>query len=507
QNIREKNNEDYLASYHDIDPDNVDIIDDYHSEYPKAFYGRVVEGDNEHYKVLLDYILNHDLNDDTAAEYVKTQMEVDNYFDYMAAQIYFANYEGPGHNCKFWRPKTPGGRYRWLLYDTDVGFCAKISGSGYSQSAYKDNTLAFYNEGDHVGWPIDWRYTIIYYNLLKNKGIRNNFINRFSDYLNTIFTREVVTRKIIDIKTVIEPEIPYHFDRWNGSTWIEKTRRSYTFSRTVSQWNDDVQNMLNFAERRVNYVRDHIQNEFNLRGKANVNFTISQPNTGKIKINTFVIDDFPWEGTYFQGVPVQIIALPNPGYRFAGWTGITPSDSVNTMVSLTDNTSITAVFEEDASSQINIVINEINYNSSNDFNPEDWVELYNPQGNSVDLSGWVFKDEDDTHTFVLPAGTIIVDGGYLVLLKDTAAFTKVFPDVVNYLGEFNFGLSGGGELVRLFDAQGALVDHVTYDDGAPWPLTPDGQGPSLSLISPKLDNTLGENWKPSVEHGTPGEIN
>ncbi|MFC1694333.1 CotH kinase family protein, partial [Candidatus Latescibacterota bacterium] len=507
QNIREKNNEDYLASYHDIDPDNVDIIDDYHSEISGFFYGRVVEGDNEHYMALLNYIMNHDLNDDTAAEYVKTQMKVDNYLDYMAAQIYFANFDGPGHNCKFWRPKKPGGRYRWLLYDTDAGFCANLPGKGYSPSAYMHNTLAFYNEGDREGWPNDWRYTIIFYNLLKNEGIRNSFINRFSDYLNTVFTQEVVTQKIIDIKTAIEPEIPYHFDRWNGSTWTVITTQVNTFSRTVSQWNDDVQIMLNFAERRVNYVRDHIQNEFNLNGKAKVNFTISQPNTGKIKINTLVIDDFPWEGTYFQGVPVQIIALPNPGYRFAGWTGITPSDSANTMVSLTDNTSITAVFEEDTSSQINIVINEINYNSSADFNPEDWVEFYNPQENSVDLSGWIFKDDNDANEFVFPSKTVIAPDDYLVLCRDSLTFHDLFPEVDDYIGDLGFGLSGAGEFIRLFNAQGALVDSLTYDDNPPWPVEPDGTGAALALLNPGLDNSLVQSWAVSYSHGTPGKIN
>ena len=48
---------------------------------------------------------------------------------------------------------------------------------------------------------------------------------------------------------------------------------------------------------------------------------------------------------------------------------------------------------------IPIVINEINYNSSNEFTPEDWVELYNPLGLRADISDWVFKNEDEAHAF------------------------------------------------------------------------------------------------------------
>ena len=45
-----------------------------------------------------------------------------------------------------------------------------------------------------------------------------------------------------------------------------------------------------------------------------------------------------------------------------------------------------------------LVINEINYNSSDDFNPEDWVELYNPTDNTINISNWKFKDENDDNS-------------------------------------------------------------------------------------------------------------
>ena len=49
---------------------------------------------------------------------------------------------------------------------------------------------------------------------------------------------------------------------------------------------------------------------------------------------------------------------------------------------------------------------------------------------------------------------------------------------------------------------------MEYDDIAPWPIDPDGYGPTLELIDSSLDNALGENWDASNENGgTPGEIN
>ena len=36
-----------------------------------------------------------------------------------------------------------------------------------------------------------------------------------------------------------------------------------------------------------------------------------------------------------------------------------------------------------------------------DFNAEDWVEFYNANDDSVNISGWVFKDENDNDEFIL----------------------------------------------------------------------------------------------------------
>jgi len=154
-----------------------------------------------------------------------------------------------------------------------------------------------------------------------------------------------------------------------------------------------------------------------------------------------------------------------------------------------------------------IVINEINYNSSNDFDPGDWVELYNVYDIPVDISGWVFKDEDDTHAFMIPENTLIAAGDYLVLCRDDSLFHSAFPEVDNYIGNFGFGLNNSGETVRLFNYLGGIIDSLTYYDEAPWPVDPDGNGPALALRDPTLYNTLPENWASSGEHGTPGEIN
>ncbi len=155
----------------------------------------------------------------------------------------------------------------------------------------------------------------------------------------------------------------------------------------------------------------------------------------------------------------------------------------------------------------NIIINEINYHSADDFNTGDWIELYNSENFVVDLSGWILKDENDSHSFIIPEGTLIDTNGYLVLCENLIEFTTLNPQVLNCIGDFGFGLSGNGELIRLYNFAEVLIDSLTYDDEAPWPTEPDGNGQTLELINPELDNSLPESWMSSFEHGTPGESN
>jgi hypothetical protein len=93
--------------------------------------------------------------------------------------------------------------------------------------------------------------------------------------------------------------------------------------------------------------------------------------------------------------------------------------------------------------------------------PGDWAELYNAGATSVDLSGWTFRDNDDTHISTIPAGTIIAPGGFYVIEESA----------------LGFGL-GGGDSARLYDDQGTLVDTHTWTSHAPttYGRCPDGTG-------------------------------
>jgi hypothetical protein len=89
-----------------------------------------------------------------------------------------------------------------------------------------------------------------------------------------------------------------------------------------------------------------------------------------------------------------------------------------------------------------VKINEVESDAGT---PGDWVELFNPGTSPASIAGFVFKDNDDTHSYAIPAGTTIPAGGYYIL--EEAAF--------------GFGL-GSADSARLYDASGAVADSYTW---------------------------------------------
>lgn len=123
---------------------------------------------------------------------------------------------------------------------------------------------------------------------------------------------------------------------------------------------------------------------------------------------------------------------------------------------LSNNVTI-ATSSTDACLPANIRINEV---ESNGGTPGDWVELYNPGPGSVDLSGYGFKDNDDSRTFRVAAGVSVPAGGYY-LLEEAA---------------FNFGL-GTPDAARLFRPDGTLADSYNW---TPHAATTYGRCPNAS---------------------------
>jgi endonuclease YncB( thermonuclease family) len=62
-----------------------------------------------------------------------------------------------------------------------------------------------------------------------------------------------------------------------------------------------------------------------------------------------------------------------------------------------------------------IVINEVELNPPGTDEGNEWVELFNPTSNPIDISNWTLSNRHgDTESRIMPQGTIIGAGGYLI---------------------------------------------------------------------------------------------
>lgn len=124
-----------------------------------------------------------------------------------------------------------------------------------------------------------------------------------------------------------------------------------------------------------------------------------------------------------------------------------------------------------------IYINEFLSNDDND--EVEWVELYNPKEEEVDIEAWTLGDETNPEDMDL-SGTIP-------------------PLSYKLINDTSFSLNNDGDIIYLKNEEGSLVDKVAY-------------GNKGSVPKPPQNNSTGrnpdgsENWK-IFDDPTPGESN
>ena len=404
-----------------------------------------------------------------------------NFADYFIAEIYCGNSDWIGdwtNNIKLWRPRTATGKFKYLTYDLDQSAGLNVT--------YSDNTLTRARRPNSAN-----PFSGMFNKLLSNTQFKQYFINRYADLLNTIFLPTNVLNQKNSIKDSINTDLPRSFTKYGGS---------------VSTWNTELSTFTTFINNRTSNLRNQAQTEFALTGQVTLTLNTSPAGSGHIIISTITPATYPWTGVYFNGNPVTITAVPNPGYTLNYWKSTVAFPVNNTNQTVTQNftatDAITAYFTGSAAST-QITFSEVNYNSASTADAGDWLELWNYGATSLDISAWYIKDENDNHKYTFPAGTLLAANGRLVLATDVAKFQARFPSVSNYQA-IDFGFENGGEIIRLYKYDGTLYKSFTYDNAAPWPLTPDGQGYTLELLNQAGNLDDGANWFAGCPGGSPG---
>ena len=506
--LQEKQNEAYFEQHYGVNKDEVNIID--RNPQDSTFWHT---GTAESYNDLITYVNGHNLATTSYYDYVNTQMDIESFIDYESALIYMGMDDWPGNNIRYWRADSGRfNKWRWACYDLDHTF--KNINQNWRGSNKSTNTLELATEVNcNCYWPNPSWSTLLLRKLLTNASFKNEFIQNEAFQINTVFEPTRAIGIIDSIATIVSPEIPNHIKRWGGAAVPNKESWISPIFDSVAKWERNVEAMRNFARVRPDTMFSAYKKYFKLTGTVNLTISKSTNEAGYVKFNRKRIKTNTLSGKFFKNIPITFTAIPAAGYSFARWevtaTGSTMVTYTTKKINVnpTANTTINAVFEKLNTVDPIVVINEINYHSSTNANSGDWIELYNVSGQALDISNWVVRDGTDYNWYTLPDNLIFEPNTYLIVCQDSNAFNSSFPLVSNIYGEMEFGLSNGGELIRLYDAGNKLVDSVRYNDKAPWPIAADGNGSTLELISPDLDNSLATNWIGSYLNGTPDTLN
>jgi hypothetical protein len=360
-NIRERYDEDFLATHYGVEGDMVDIL---------TGNSVVLTGSNIHYTQMLQYLQQNEIQHPEHYEHIKTLMDTESFTDYYIAQIFARNTDWPHGNIDFWRYSvgySPGalipeqdGRWRWMMYDTDFGFGWQPDlwpstpqnkwdmPRVYDRRSYTRNMmLQVTNTATDRAWS-----TYVFRRLITNQTFRNNFMNRFADMLNTTYRPERMVAVLDSMKQVYAPEIQEHMNRWSVTEreyWNFYWRPPITYE----EWEGEVGVMEEFARIRPSYQWQHLM-EFDNRDTVQITLNVTQPEGGYIRINTIDItpntigvsgDPYPWTGTYFTGIPIYVTAQAKAGYRFTGWEEFPDHRESTITITPGSDTFLTANFE------------------------------------------------------------------------------------------------------------------------------------------------------------------
>lgn len=473
--LREKIDRFYLKNNQGVDPDDVNLLEQ---------NALIIDGDRNEFENLIQYIQTFNLSEDLHYNSIEKEIDIENWIDLYIANLYHFNTDWPHHNSKFWN--TAGTKWQQILVDLDVSM-----GLSSTNKAHKNPLPSIHNDS--------LSYLAIFYKaLLQNNTFKRQYVNRFSDLMNTILLPSDYLVLYDSLKSDMQFEMQRHCERWNinYNHWLSGY---YT------------QNIADFIEDRGPFMREFLQERYDLGTYDTIKLSVEPIGKGRIKLNTILVDDNNWQGLYFDSIPVYIEAIPNPGYEFIGWESTSSpnlADSTRILKNYYLNSfdDLKAVFysETGIEDTLNIAITEINYRDWENAETGDWIEIHNLENDTIDLSDWSFKGLKPYKNWKIPQNTKIAPNDYLVLVQDTNTFSLWHPDVI-FAGPFLFDLEEDeNEQISLYDDLDRLVSQLSFSYKSPWPINSETAN-TIELINVYDDPQNAENWQLGCPGGSPGQ--
>lgn len=456
--LREKQDVNYCEVLYQANPDSLDILS------VSYWYGsvlRAIEGSIQPFVQDFNSFSALNPTDPQFLTQAGQVLDIPYYNDYIAAQAWVGNTDWPWNNIKIFRGTHTQMKWRYGLIDLEWA----LNPNGWTDNTH-DGIGYLFQQGPSEPHAHFW------YKLIQNDTYKNYFVNRFADLMNTAWLWQAMDTIENAMYQESLTEMPGQFARW-GYTTVPDHMNAYAQNH---------QTMRNQLAGRSPYVRDHLRYHFNLPKNVDVTLDAVPLAGGSIQISTINPGPLPWQGIYFDGVPVKLVALPEPGYAFSHWDPQPHIANGNNPIwedTITDNSVLfKAHFTFLYVPSDSVRITELNYQDHPGLVQGDWVEVQNQGSTPAHLKGWSLRDANQNY-WSFPEDLVLPPGTFALICRDTLAFASVHPGLQPLNSTLSFGLGNGSDSLYLIHKNGMVIDSVGYSDGAGWPRGANGRGRTL----------------------------
>ena len=301
-NMREPNNKHYAYANWGIDTDEMDQFE----MSPDSGYVQM-EGTREAF--LEWYALSENAESEDIYEEIRNLVDIDEYINYMAVELYLGGTDWPQNNIKGFRPRIENGRFRFVLFDLDGTFAT--TSPFYAFENKQTHTFDYiYDTGNRFSEEIE--LVTIFLNMLQNKSFRKQFIDSYCLVAGSVFEPQrcnAIIDEMADIRAAalsLEGRSPY------GTA------------------NDLKSALANRQGTLINALIDY--NRMNLTQEMKQSATI----TANVDNAVLLLNEMPIPTGKFSGsifAPITLKAEPKAGYRFVGWSDIKAIGQGETLIS------------------------------------------------------------------------------------------------------------------------------------------------------------------------------
>jgi hypothetical protein len=243
-NLRERTDRFMIAQFEGLSLEDADQMDLLQGS------GSVKYGSNKAFKAMIKKMKagNPAKNADDL-QYILDNVDVDNLFEYMAFEMFFGNSDIG--NTRFYRLKTEGSKWRWVLYDVDYGLYNSDFNSPWSYTKAK-------------GMGQKYIDNTIFMKLLSVPEYKKRYLTKFGEIFQKLTTGEML-EQLEETVNMIKPEMQNHWARWgeeNDKMVISDVPT--TSDGALRYWEKRVERLRNVCRKRPNKLWGFAQDAFNL---------------------------------------------------------------------------------------------------------------------------------------------------------------------------------------------------------------------------------------------------